>query len=447
MSTSTAIKTRPDQTKISSSEPGQWIGKTRMFWGWTIFLLLINLPLFKGEIRMELLFFPDAVMNGQWWRVITYPLVHLSWYHFALDAGGFILLLYCLEDRRILVLALYIMSASIGSLVLSLAIDPTISQRGLSGLSGIAHGLMAVTAVEMLWHKRQWVWGLISLGMVTTKSAYELWSGEVLFEFMHMGMCGHPLAASHAGGVMGGLLAFALVISIGRPKRKSLQSNYKKKPSPSVSHTVLTMVAKILTHLMYRVRYRRIGGIPGQGPAVLVCNHVSYVDWLIIASASRRPIHFVMHASIYKKPLLKWFFRMARVIPIDSGRNNIALLYQAFQKIASALEAGGLVCIFPEGHLTRNGEMDRFRPGIEKILKYSPAPVVPLALNGLWGSFFSRKNGETKQKRPQRFRARIELTIGNQISPHLATAKNLQDEVQKLYNQCKKVRSHAKNKA
>jgi rhomboid family GlyGly-CTERM serine protease len=183
-------------------------------WTWAAILLMVNLPLAWGQIRTGMLYLPAAVESGQWWRFITYPLVHLSWYHLILDAAGFLLLLSCLEEKRVSARMLFIAGASAGCLGLTLALDPFVFERGLSGLSGIAHGLMAITALEMLGHTKQRTWGTLSLALVVSKSAYELWSGQVLFEFLHMGMCGQPLAASHAGGVLGGVLVFAMLKSL-----------------------------------------------------------------------------------------------------------------------------------------------------------------------------------------------------------------------------------------
>ncbi len=180
-------------------------------WIWILILSVVNWPLWHGQVRSSLLFLPDAVLDGQWWRIATYPFVHLSWYHLLLDAGGFLLLWNGLEEKRFPVRLLYGMGAGAGSLLLALVAEPSISFRGLSGLSGIAHGLMAVSALEMLCRSGQKTWGWPVLILVAGKSAYELWTGRVVFEFMHMGLCGHPLAACHAGGVIGGLLVFALV--------------------------------------------------------------------------------------------------------------------------------------------------------------------------------------------------------------------------------------------
>jgi 1-acyl-sn-glycerol-3-phosphate acyltransferase len=183
---------------------------------------------------------------------------------------------------------------------------------------------------------------------------------------------------------------------------------------------------------MYRVRYQGLEHIPEKGPAVLVCNHVTYVDWLIIASACRQPVHFVIHASIYRLPLLRWILRLAKVVPIESGRRNPATLRRAFAKIDQILRDGGLVCIFPEGRLTRTGRIDHFRPGIERIIRRFPAPVIPLALRGLWGSFFSHKNGPAMRRMPKKIWSPIELTAGQKVHPCMVTAHHLRCTVQKL---------------
>jgi 1-acyl-sn-glycerol-3-phosphate acyltransferase len=190
---------------------------------------------------------------------------------------------------------------------------------------------------------------------------------------------------------------------------------------------------RLLTRILYRVRYRGLEHIPAKGGAVLVCNHVTYVDWLIIASACRRPVHFVMHASIYRHPLLHWLLRRAKAIPIASGHKNPVALRQAFDKIARVLENGGLVCLFPEGRLTRTGRIHRFRPGIERIIRQTPVPVVPLAVRGMWGSFFSHKNGPAMRCRPRKPWLPVELAVGREVRPCMATACHLRSIVQQLH--------------
>jgi 1-acyl-sn-glycerol-3-phosphate acyltransferase len=165
---------------------------------------------------------------------------------------------------------------------------------------------------------------------------------------------------------------------------------------------------------------------------VLVCNHVSYVDALLILAGSRRPVRFVMVAGYYHLPVLRWICRAAGVIPIVSGKKNPAVLKHAMAEIARTLENGGLVCLFPEGRLTRTGEVDSFRPGIEQIVRQNPVPVVPLALRGLWGSFFSHAGGKAMTRGPRRFRSCIELLAGEAVAPQCVTAAALHKKVRQL---------------
>jgi rhomboid family GlyGly-CTERM serine protease len=192
---------------------------------WAAILLIVNYPLFFGNTRSQLIFFPDAVLGGQWWQIFTHPFVHLSWYHLLLDGLAFVILYLLLEEKRNVVRLFYSITAGMGALLFALLTEPAIYQRGLCGLSGAAHGLMAISALEMLRHKQQKGLGLLCLGAVVVKSIYELYSGQVFLESLHMGLTGQPVVASHAGGVLGGLLAFVImkIISgrtISRRKKK-----------------------------------------------------------------------------------------------------------------------------------------------------------------------------------------------------------------------------------
>jgi len=178
---------------------------------WAAILLIVNYPLFFGNTRSQLIFFPDAVLSGQWWQIFTHPFVHLSWYHLLLDGLAFVILYLLLEEKRNVVRLFYSITAGMGALLFSLLTEPAIYQRGLCGLSGAAHGLMTISALEMLRHKEQKGLGLLCLGAVVVKSVYELYSGQVFLESLHMGLTGQPIAASHAGGVLGGLLAFVII--------------------------------------------------------------------------------------------------------------------------------------------------------------------------------------------------------------------------------------------
>ncbi|CAH1525048.1 Lysophospholipid transporter LplT / 2-acylglycerophosphoethanolamine acyltransferase [Vibrio jasicida] len=191
-------------------------------------------------------------------------------------------------------------------------------------------------------------------------------------------------------------------------------------------------ISYLLSHCLYRVSVTGRQHIPEQGAALIVVNHVSYVDALILMGTSTRPVRFVMDKSISELPILKYVFRHAGVIPICSPRKCAETYKRAFEQIEQALNNDEVVCIFPEGRLTSNGELGEFRPGVEKILKRTPVPVIPMALKGLWGSFFSHKNGHALTKRPTRFWSRIEVNIGELLQPTTLDRHLLQKEVQDL---------------
>jgi len=186
----------------------------------------------------------------------------------------------------------------------------------------------------------------------------------------------------------------------------------------------------LLIHSVYRVEKSGLEHIPDEGPAVLVCNHVSYVDALIIAAACRRPIRFVMDHRIFSIPVLNFIFRSSRCIPIAPAKEDPVMLEQAYDEIARGLDAGDLICLFPEGRITDTGELHPFRPGIKRILERTPVPVVPLALRGLWGSFFSRKGGPA-MTRPGRLAPfkKIGLLADRPVPPELVTIEALQAQV------------------
>ncbi len=195
---------------------------------------------------------------------------------------------------------------------------------------------------------------------------------------------------------------------------------------------LLRFLVWLLMHTMYRLRTKGAERFPDEGPALLVCNHVSYVDAMILSAACRRPIRFVMWWRLYEMPLLHGVFRTARAIPIGGAREKPGLAEKALAEAARALEEGELVCIFPEGALTYSGKITTFKPGVERILEKQPVPVIPMALRGLWGSWFSRRGGAAMKKRPRRFRSQIELAVGEAIAPDAATAPRLEALVAEL---------------
>jgi 1-acyl-sn-glycerol-3-phosphate acyltransferase len=196
-----------------------------------------------------------------------------------------------------------------------------------------------------------------------------------------------------------------------------------------VPEFLMRFMVWILVNVVYRLRTEGLDRIPEQGPVLVVCNHVSLMDALVVSGCCRRPIRFVMDYQIFKNPLLNFVFRTAGAIPIASARENPEILQRAYQRVADYLRDGEVVGIFPEGRLTPDGEIGPFKSGIERILKQTPVPVVPMALRGLWGSFFSRRYGKAMSGFPRRFWSRIELVVGEAVLPEQATSAVLREQV------------------
>jgi 1-acyl-sn-glycerol-3-phosphate acyltransferase len=200
-----------------------------------------------------------------------------------------------------------------------------------------------------------------------------------------------------------------------------------------VPEFLLRFVAWLLIHSIYRLEQKGLENIPDEGPAVVVCNHVSFVDPLVITAASRRPIRFVMDHRIFRAPVISFVFRHMRAIPIAPAKEDPAMMEAAFAEVARALAAGEIVGIFPEGRITDNGEFYPFRSGIQRIVGETPVPVIPLALRGLWGSFFSRKDGPAMRKPLRRgLFSKIGLVVGAPVAPEAATPEYLQSLVAEL---------------
>lgn len=199
-----------------------------------------------------------------------------------------------------------------------------------------------------------------------------------------------------------------------------------------VPEFALRFVVWILSHTIYRVRKTGLEHIPEEGPVVLVCNHVSYMDALILGGAIRRPVRFVMDKQIAEMFGMRTFFRLAKTIPICSEKKDPETYQRAFERVREDLQEGNAVCIFPEGRLTTSGEVETFRKGIERIIAETPVPVVPMALQGLWGSFFSHKGRPALTKLPQRFWSRIQLVVAPAVAPQDVSAERLERTVREL---------------
>jgi 1-acyl-sn-glycerol-3-phosphate acyltransferase len=196
-----------------------------------------------------------------------------------------------------------------------------------------------------------------------------------------------------------------------------------------VPEFLMRFLAWLLIHTFYRVDKEGLDRIPEEGACVLVCNHVSYVDAVVIAACVRRPVRFVMDHQIFRVPLLSFIFRTMRTIPIAPAREDAAMKDRAFAEVAQALRNGEIVGLFPEGKLTDTGELNTFRPGIRQIVETTPVPVIPLALRGLWGSFFSRSTKGKAMRRLRGLFSRIALVAAPPVPPEQVTLEGLQATV------------------
>lgn len=188
----------------------------------------------------------------------------------------------------------------------------------------------------------------------------------------------------------------------------------------------------VLAKTIYRLSYIGREHLPKEGALVLIANHVSFIDWFILTAACQRPVRFVMHYSFYYMPLIHPLLKMTGAIPIAQEKENSAIKEKAFASIEQALSGGDIVCIFPEGAITRDGQLSPFRKGVETIVQKNPVPVLPVAISGLWGSFFSRKKGRAMSGLPKPSRRLIHVRIGELLDPSEVSAAKLQDEVEEL---------------
>jgi len=194
----------------------------------------------------------------------------------------------------------------------------------------------------------------------------------------------------------------------------------------------LRLVSWVLVHSIYRIKKQDLEHIPKQGPALLVCNHVSFFDPPLVLAVLPRPARFIMWYGFYELPVVKWIFKGLNSIPIGNRNQRPELIDEAFDTVAQALENGELVVIFPEGGITRDGEMKAFQTGVDKILKRTPVPVIPLALRGMWGTWMSRHKGSAMKGLPTSFRKRLTVVAGPAVPPEEASRSMLRKKVLEL---------------
>lgn len=206
-----------------------------------------------------------------------------------------------------------------------------------------------------------------------------------------------------------------------------------------VPEFLMRFLSWLLVRSLYRLKLHGIeDNVPDEGAALLVCNHVSYMDALILSACIPRPARFVMYYKIFNLPVLRWIFKTAKTIPIAGARENPEVMARAFDAVDAALAEGELVCIFPEGALTKDGSIAPFKSGMEKILERAAArgqqvPVVPLALKHMWGSMWSNQASRLHRARlPRRLRARIEVLAGVPVPGGEASAARMETQVRAL---------------
>ncbi|MBP6405433.1 MAG: MFS transporter [Ramlibacter sp.] len=207
-----------------------------------------------------------------------------------------------------------------------------------------------------------------------------------------------------------------------------------------VPEYLLRFVAWVASRLVYRFKVQGDEHIPVQGAAIIVCNHVSFVDAVLLMAASPRPIHFVMDHRIFRLPVLGALFKLAKAIPVAPQKEDPVVYDAAFERAAQVLRDGDLLAIFPEGGITKDGQLQPFKAGLLKILERARAdgvnpPVIPMALTNLWGSYFSRveqvKGEQVAMVRPFRrgVFSRVGLNVGEAVAPAQVQMESLRAQV------------------
>jgi acyl-[acyl-carrier-protein]-phospholipid O-acyltransferase/long-chain-fatty-acid--[acyl-carrier-protein] ligase len=194
--------------------------------------------------------------------------------------------------------------------------------------------------------------------------------------------------------------------------------------------SLLRFVLWVLTQTVYRIRVDGRDNIPGKGGALFVSNHLSLVDAVLLLASTDRHVRFIIYKGIYDLPWIKPFARILRVIPISSELRPRAMLH-ALRTASEAIQNGEVVCVFAEGQITRIGHLLPFRRGFERIMQNVEAPIIPVALDGVWGSIFSFERGRFLWKMPRRLPYRVTLNFGKPL-PHTATPIEVRQRVQEL---------------
>ncbi len=180
---------------------------------------------------------------------------------------------------------------------------------------------------------------------------------------------------------------------------------------------LLRFLLWLFTHSVYRIKVTGRDNIPDKGGALFVCNHLSFVDGLLLIASTDRFVRFIMYKGIYDLPFVKPFVRIMGAIPISSQLRPREML-RSLQEASDAIKRGEVVCIFAEGQITRIGQLLPFRRGLTRIMKDVHAPIIPVCLDGVWGSIFSYEKGRFLWKRPHRLAQPVTVSYGKPMPPN-----------------------------
>lgn len=183
----------------------------------------------------------------------------------------------------------------------------------------------------------------------------------------------------------------------------------------------------IISKVLYKIEVKGEENIPDDKPFIVCTNHVSFVDWVIVYGAVKRPVQFIIDWNYYYMPMGPFWFKQAKLIPIATKKESEEVLEKAFNDISTHIKDGAILGLFPEGWITRDGEMRKFQPGILKVLKRDPVSVVICGIDGLWGSIWSWERGKLIFKFPQGFRRKLTVTFSEPIEPEDFSLKKAED--------------------
>src|SRR5205085_5575921 len=201
-------------------------------------------------------------------------------------------------------------------------------------------------------------------------------------------------------------------------------------PGDSATERAFYFCALLIARAIYRVKAFGLGNLPPDG-CLVVPNHITWIDAIILQLACPRPVRFIIDEEFYRKPALQPVLRMVRAIPINRRKPR-----EAIRRATAQIEAGQFVCIFPEGQLSRTGTLARLQRGFEMIARHGQAPVVPVFLDQLWGSIFSFRGGKFFRKWPRHFPYRATVGFGVPLSAEEATIPRVHEDLLKLGANC-----------